>query len=505
VPIVHCAPRRARVRPWLSAVAAGAVVLVALAAPTVARQPTSGQPAEPGQRALLSAAGVAPRVGRTSTVIRFQVTFHDPSGAAPTWVRVTIDGQPRTMVSTGGANGSRLSIRFEYRAALTTGSHRIRFQARTATGVVLSAGGGVVRIAGRRAVAGGSGTTGASPGGGPEGSTGDLPIGGASGPGASEPPADSLAGSSPGLVAERAGAGSDVVSWPTGERRGHRPATTGPGLPAGSVDGADVRDGKAGSAAPQIAPPAPAVAPGLGATGPGGSSVGSGPAAPLGLDLLGDEPGPFDRLFRAYPVMIATTGAAVVWAGFIVFGRRRRDGDPPAPDAVLASNAATGPEPVPLTDLVPPVTPSRPVPPGVEPDEALLPRWRRPSLLQARKTDPLRTEALPVSLTFGDGSVEPFDGMERRRIRYRLVRLLDGPDELRADEIGILDEGDEVQVLESSGTYRRVLCPDGRQGWLHRMVIGDVVTVGPNSPEGAPDGPDQDVLAAFIAARRQTA
>ena len=108
------------------------------------------------------------------------------------------------------------------------------------------------------------------------------------------------------------------------------------------------------------------------------------------------------------------------------------------------------------------------------------------------------------ALTFADGAVGPVDGAERRRIRYRLVRLMDVPDEVRANEIGILDQGDEVQVIEAVGTYRLVLCPDGQQGWLHRMVLGDVVEA--DEPiELVPDGLDEDVLAAFLAARQKSA
>ena len=62
--------------------------------------------------------------------------------------------------------------------------------------------------------------------------------------------------------------------------------------------------------------------------------------------------------------------------------------------------------------------------------------------------------------------VGPLDGHERRLIRYNVVRLLDVPDELRGIEIGFLDQGDEVQLLEQQGAYWLVLCPDGRQGWL---------------------------------------
>ena len=107
--------------------------------------------------------------------------------------------------------------------------------------------------------------------------------------------------------------------------------------------------------------------------------------------------------------------------------------------------------------------------------EALLPRWRRPSLLQARKADPIRDATPAPRLTFDHGLVGPLDGHERRLIRYRVVRLLDTPDELRGAEIGYLDQGDEVQLLEKYGVYWLVLCPDGRQGWVHKMTLGEVV------------------------------
>ena len=80
-------------------------------------------------------------------------------------------------------------------------------------------------------------------------------------------------------------------------------------------------------------------------------------------------------------------------------------------------------------------------------------------------------------------------GHERRVIRYRVVRLLDSPDELRGTEIGYLDQGDEVQLLEKYGAYWLVLSPDGQQGWLHKMVLGEIVDA---------DGPSQDVPVATM-------
>ena len=64
--------------------------------------------------------------------------------------------------------------------------------------------------------------------------------------------------------------------------------------------------------------------------------------------------------------------------------------------------------------------------------ELALPRWRRPSLLEARRADPIREPSAPAPrLTFDHGLVGALDGRERRLIGYNVVRLLDTPDELR--------------------------------------------------------------------------
>jgi hypothetical protein len=211
---------------------------------------------------------------------------------------------------------------------------------------------------------------------------------------------------------------------------------------------------------------------------------------------------------------------------FLVFGKRRRDQHPTAPDDVLAANAGRGagllpdssfagtavtPDGAAVASAVLAVTAAPAA--GVMGDyDSHLPRWRRPSLLEARKADPNRGGgAAAVSLRFsGDGS-EAVDGMERRLIRYRLVSLLDVPDEIRGVEIGVLDEGDEVVLLEKRGTYWRVLCPDGSQGWLHKMTLGDTV-IDPATQAGGTwtsgdDGPAvggfEDVIRAYTEQRRQ--
>jgi hypothetical protein len=135
--------------------------------------------------------------------------------------------------------------------------------------------------------------------------------------------------------------------------------------------------------------------------------------------------------------------------------------------------------------------------------EAGMPRWRRPSLLEARKTDPIRTPGPARELlSFAVGSVDVPAGAERRTIRYAVIPLLDRPDEILATRIGELVAGDEVQIEQRSGAYCHVLCPDGRQGWVHRTTLGDVVEAsrpGGRLPEPEPEA--ENALAAMLAAR----
>ena len=131
--------------------------------------------------------------------------------------------------------------------------------------------------------------------------------------------------------------------------------------------------------------------------------------------------------------------------------------------------------------------------------------------MEARKTDPTRTVTTNIRLAFDGDVSSAVSGMERRLIRYRLVSLLSDPDEVRGKEIAVLDEGDEVVLLEKRGTYWRVLCPDGREGWLHKMTLGDVVidssTAAADSWTAGDDGPMvggfEDVMRAYNENRRQ--
>ena len=256
----------------------------------------------------------------------------------------------------------------------------------------------------------------------------------------------------------------------------------------------------------------------------GGDRAGTWAALAAGIELLtGGRP---TLPLGLVATLVTTSGIVGATLAFGLFGKRRRDGDPPAPDDVLA-HAAASPLAVAaaagyadrpgrglaLEELDP--IPGATNIPNPHDAELALPRWRRPSLLEARKADPIRNAVEAPRLTFDHGLVGPIDGRERRLIRYNLVRLLDIPDELRGTELAFLDQGDEVQLLEKRGAYWLVLCPDGRQGWIHKMTLGDQLGDPPvqstptaTMPIAADtwtmgDDVDGDVLAAYLESRRR--
>jgi hypothetical protein len=212
------------------------------------------------------------------------------------------------------------------------------------------------------------------------------------------------------------------------------------------------------------------------------------------------------------PMAITATGSVALAMAFGLFGKRRRAGEPPASDEQLAAAAALG-----LGGFVVPR-----VIPGREPEnpEAQLPRWLRPSLLQARKADPIRDPRVAAApLAFSQGLVGPTNGRERRRIRHRVVRMLDTPDELRGAEIGCLDRGDEVELVAKHSAYWLILCPNGSQGWVHNMTLGEVIADMPSDagpiatmPHGArawtmgePEEEDTNLLDTYLEAHRREA
>jgi len=134
------------------------------------------------------------------------------------------------------------------------------------------------------------------------------------------------------------------------------------------------------------------------------------------------------------PMLVGTATATAMAFAFAIFGKKRRDEQPPAPDEVLQASAARGHGDVPRGEAASGVVRSPAFPMPLD-SEAGMPRWRRPSLLEARKADPARYIATTPKMSFETAGVASDASHERRVIRYRVARLLDAPDELRSADL----------------------------------------------------------------------
>ncbi|MEX2011798.1 MAG: hypothetical protein WEF51_06150 [Chloroflexota bacterium] len=457
---------RAGLRPLarsFTSVIAVAVLLATLALPAAAAGPVK-----------LSSPSVSPSGGTTATPFTFTVTYRHRAGSPPANLRLVVEGIAHPMVASGG-DGWKRGVTFSVTTTLPAGRHTVRFVAVDPDGNEGTIAGGEVRVA--------------RPSTGPQPASTPVPR-------RTPAPQPRTTPAPPAVV------DPNVVPDPSSDGAGPNggdPDDLGSEPPTTGVGGAGQGGGGANPGDPGSGNPDGRGSGEVTAGLPGSWGDLTRYLAALGLDPAGS---PFLRLV---PVMIWTTGGVALLMAFGFFGKRRRDGEPPEPDEVLSAHAARGTGEAATAALVP----DGAAPPNPIDLEMAMPRWRRPSLLQARKADPLRDGERPARLSFDHAAVAPIAGYERRLIRYMVVQLLDTPDEFRGAEIGALAQGDEVQLLERSGTYWRVFCPDGSEGWIHRMTLGDVV--------GEPPAPsardtwatssvqaeevDQDVLVAFMTAR----
>lgn len=537
-------------RSWRAAALAAVVLLLVLSWPAAAvTGPTK-----------LSDPSITPSSGTPTTTISMGVTYRNREGSPPDYVRVVIDGVAHEMSGAGATWKS--GVRFSYATKLPLGTHTISFDARGRDKFTDAIAGGTVTIAlppaptptpaptPKPAPTPAPGSTPApSPG---ESAPAATPSPSASGvPGASGVPvggsetlpaprrstARSATLSSEGSGGTGTGGGSGSGGGTgTGGTGGTGIGGTGTGGTGSGNDPwvAGGPDGPAPWALTNLDGGAPGTAPdgsssvpdgstgGTGAThdpdgtraarialwvrgGPGLAAAGASREFAGALASLGLDGGGFATL-PGLTVAVTTSGAVAIWMGFLVFGKRRSNGEPPDSDEALSESAARAGHTAASAQLM--TAPS--TVPAVHDPEAGIPRWRRQSLLEARRADPGREPVVAVpNQTFSRGVAERDDANERRVIRYRLVRLLDAPDEFRASEIGVLDQGDEVELIETSGVYRLVRCPDGGQGWIHKMTLGDVVgpssaTSGQSWDRSGPqpsDREDSGILGSFIAGR----
>jgi hypothetical protein len=475
-----------RSRSWFAVSAAAFLVAALLAVP-------GGVLAASTQLSLPS---VTPTVGTTATTFTFGVTYQNHEGSgAPDEVSIVIDGVKHAMIP--GGNDWKAGVRFTYSTTLAAGSHTIAFHSVGRSRFTFDMSGGTVAV-------GPAPTPQPTP----------APTHRPSSPPPTTPPSNPPSGS-----------GSSRGSGAAGGSGSSGSGSAGSGSAGSGSAGSGSRSGVTRPFGDGRSDVARAGGPRLSARVPvrvvsNPSSAGNGDARkPADSDYAGAGWGDLSLYLKALswggsatrsmpllPSIIFAMGTMAVLMAFMFFGKRRRDGEPPDPDEVLSAAAARGAGQAATATLVP----TFPVIPGVREDEIGMPRWRRPSLLEARKMDPARSAvAVAPPLTFArGGAARLVDGHERRYIRYHVVGLLDMPDEFRGTEIGELARDDEVQLLERSGTYWRVLCPDGREGWIHKMTLGDVVGE-PSSPTPAEawantrpwDDMENGVLTAFMAAR----
>lgn len=476
---------------------------------------------------------VEPRTGTTATVITFSITYRSVKGSAPEYVRVVVGSSTFPMSATG--SNWKEGVVFSVKTTLPVGTASVRFEAKDSEKFVDATEGGSVTIGqpdptpaptpkptpkptptpdptpaptpkptpAPTVVPGGGGSTGSGAGGGNDTASG-------SGSGSTTGTGSTGAGST-------GATGGDTATGP------RRPSENGPGetgYGSGSTGGSygtswGGPDQTSGFVGPEGSPIG---SHGHGETaridgGLGGGTIGPGAGTDSttnhgresGSAFVPSYRGPFNGSLAALglqgpghipttPAVLVSTVAVSTWMAFMLFNKKRKDEEAPAPDEVLHAHAANGTGVAPDSDL------------AEFPDpEDNMPRWRRPSLLVARKADPIRDPA-PVrpAMAFPRQASGIPDDVERRQVRYTVAALLDRPDELRSTQIGEVTAGDELQVEGRSGTFCRIICPDGRQGWIHRTALTEPLGSGrrPWEVDDFAQPPDaENALAALLTAR----
>jgi hypothetical protein len=154
----------------------------------------------------------------------------------------------------------------------------------------------------------------------------------------------------------------------------------------------------------------------------------------------------------------------VASSGFflLVARRRRRNDDEPAKvpkakpvPAVVAAAAVADPMIAIVDEDLAPVD-----------DDAPLKESRK-----ATKRATAATAAAAVASSVRTFGKPPPKGVERAKVGYRRVRISSEPDAVRSVELGRLDRGDEVEILESHEGFLRIRTPDDITGWILRHTV----------------------------------
>jgi hypothetical protein len=145
--------------------------------------------------------------------------------------------------------------------------------------------------------------------------------------------------------------------------------------------------------------------------------------------------------------LITTSGGLLL---FLVLVRRWRDDSDPTGDRMAHAVALAGPVTTP--------DPRTPAPPDA-------PSTRLTGRATMLPPVPPRTFDKP-----------PAKGVERARIGYRRVRISSKPDAVRSVELGRLDRGDEVEIVDSYEGFLQIRTPDDITGWILRHTTVSALT-----------------------------
>jgi hypothetical protein len=198
----------------------------------------------------------------------------------------------------------------------------------------------------------------------------------------------------------------------------------------------------------------------------GGVLLPRGPADPPGPDLplavapIPTRVGGFDLALLLLVWLISASAGSVLFAFAL---RRHADRHDEATLAFAAAMAGRG------LPLAPDEIAEGKVeaPAQAHDPEALIPRWRRPSLQAARQSTYAEAGAGRPPLRFEAGVAVG----ALRVVAYRLVFVSDRPSDNEAVELGRLDRGDHVDLLRLENGYALVRSPDGLRGWVDASTL----------------------------------
>ena len=429
--------------------------------------PSSFRPARSRVRRSSSDPAASATSATPTTTITFTVTYRNREGSAPAYVRVVIDGAAHAMTGDGGDDWKG-GVGHHFATKLPVGTHDVSFVAADTRKFTDAVDGGTVKISVPTPTPGSHARPDAQAEAHPTPAPTPTPTPPASGGDTGGARRLQAGGRAAPAGAIRASSATSVAAIPAPAARAARAAAAAPAAPARPDPrraarppaGPAIRRSRRrpGAAAPAIprrtatrrparraARPARTIGDGSdaaaglvagagGTGGPGGPSGGpdgSSTSGPGGTDRRRWGVG---RRQRLGPARLGARRARPPERSAPTCRSCRRSSARPARSRwrwrsrSSARSAATrsSRHPTRSSRRTPPgPRRSRPRPTSRPPPapvdlESLMPRWRRPSLQQARKNDPTRSVAVAPRLRFDDTNGAGI-GYERRLVRYRVV------------------------------------------------------------------------------------